>query len=95
MPEVKANVRSPFFLKYTQSGMTNTKIEIYVYSGTKTTDKGSILATLNKAPLPGDNYVIFEISDIVREYLTKTIATPLNNNKSYIKWIQVESTIST
>ncbi len=94
MPEVKANVRSPFYLKYTQASMAKTSIDIYVYSGTKNTDKGTKITTIEKVPLPGDEYVIFEISDIVREYLDKTIATPFNSNKSYIKWIQVESTIT-
>lgn len=94
MPEVKANVRSPFYLKYTQSSMVKTSIDIYVYSGTKNTDKGTKITTIEKEPLPGDDYVIFEISDIVREHLNKTIATPFSSNKSYIKWIQVESTIT-
>ena len=94
MPEVKANVRSPFYLKYTQSSMVKTSIDIYVYSGTKNTDKGTKITTIEKEPLLGDDYVIFEISDIVREHLDKTIATPFSSNKSYIKWIQVESTIT-
>jgi hypothetical protein len=95
MPETKINTRSPYYLKYTQSGMVQTQIDIYVYSGTKTVDKGTAVATLTKKPLPGDDYVIFEISELIRDELTPNINTPLNENITYVKWVQIESTITT
>jgi hypothetical protein len=95
MPEVKINSRSPYYVKYSQSGMVKTSIDIYVYSGVKNTDKGTAVATLEKKPLPGDDYVIFEISGIIREYLNATSDTPFNNNLGYVKWVQIESTITT
>jgi len=95
MPETKINTRSPFFVKFSQSGMTKVEVEVYVYSGTKNTDKGTAVLTIKEQPLPGNDYVILELSDIIRSYLEKNIDTPLNSNKNYIKWVQLESTITT
>ena len=37
----KVNVRSPFFVKFSQSNMVQVVVDIYVYSGTQNTDKGT------------------------------------------------------
>ena len=95
MSETKINTRSPFFVKFSQSGMTKVEVDVYIYSGTKNTSKGTAVTTIKEQPLPGNNYVIIEISEIIRSYLDKNVDTPLNNNKDYIKWVQLESTITT
>lgn len=95
MPETKINTRSPFFVKFSQSGMTKLTLDVYVYSGTKNTDKGTKITRIVQKPLPGDDFVILELSSIIRDKMNINADTPLNNNKDYIKWVQLESTITT
>ena len=67
----KINLRSPFFIKATPSSGTISKavLSLFVYKGTFTTDKGSALYTVEKTPLTGNNFVVFEISELARDYL--------------------------
>tara|TARA_Y100000114_G_scaffold150074_1_gene165119 strand:+ start:1147 stop:2379 length:1233 start_codon:yes stop_codon:yes gene_type:complete len=67
----KINLRSPFFIKATPSSGTISKavLSLFVYKGTFTTDKGSALYTIEKTPLTGNNFVVFEISELARDYL--------------------------
>ena len=44
----KINVRSPFYKRYSASGLTAVELEIFIYSGTKTTDKGTSKYKLKK-----------------------------------------------
>ena len=91
----KINVRSPFYKRYSASGLTAVELEIFIYSGTKTTDKGTRITRIVQKPLPGDEFVILELSSIIRDKLEVNATTPLNSNKDYIKWVQLESTITT
>lgn len=91
---VKVNARSPIYKKYQQSGMSKVVLDIYVYSGTITVDKGDAVLSITKKPKGTDDYVIFEISEILREFLEPNISTPLNSNINYVKWVQLEATIT-
>jgi len=86
----KINVRSPFFKKYSGTNLRFVKLTIYVYSGTKTTDKGTAKYKLTKYPVGNNNYVIFDLAEIIRDYIQANIKTPFNSNISYVKWVQVE-----
>lgn len=86
----KINVRSPFYKKYSATNLRYVNLTIYVYSGTKTTDKGTAKYKLKKYPTESNNYVIFQLSDIIRDYLTPESTTPLNSNVNYVKWVQIE-----
>ena len=97
----KVNVRSPFFVKFSQSNMVRVEVKIYVYSGTQNTDKGTEIIEIKQKPLPGDEFVILELSEIIRPHLNVENGTyqefldqPLNNNRTYFKWVQLESTIT-
>ena len=93
MPEVKLNSKNPFHLKFTDPEIDAVQISIYIYSGVKDTDKGQPKFQLYKNKIPGTNDVIFEIGDLVKDYLNPTIQTPLNSNIDYVKWVQIESKI--
>jgi hypothetical protein len=93
MPETKINVRSPFVKKYQHADLISVLIELYIYSGTKTSDKGTAKYKLRKFPINNNDYVIIDYSEIIRDYVTPTSTTPLNSNKDYIKWIQIEEVI--
>lgn len=68
----KINVRSPFFIK-TQpdlGSLSKATMSLYVYEGIKVTDKpSSAQYTIEKTPLSGNNFSVFEISELVRDYL--------------------------
>jgi len=89
----KINVRSPFVKKYQHTNLVSVAIELYVYSGTKTTDKGSSKYVLKKFPVNNNDYVLIDYSELIRDYIIPTSTTPLNDNKDYIKWVQIEEII--
>lgn len=93
MPETKINVRSPFIKKYQDPDLLSVGIEIYIYSGTKTSDKGTPKYKIKKFPVGNNDYVLVDYSELIRDYTTPTSTTPLNSNKDYIKWVQIEEVI--
>ena len=71
MADRKINVRSPFYYKAEPTGtLVSTELELYVYTGELYTDTpASVQYTITKKPLSNNNYVVFEISELVRDYL--------------------------
>lgn len=67
------NARSPYFLKYTNATniLTNVKVELKIWSGLKTDVPTEIDYTITKQPLVAEvgNYVVFEISELIRDFL--------------------------
>jgi hypothetical protein len=89
----KINVRSPFPLKYQASNLVYVELDIYVYSGTKTVDKGTVKYSLKKYPISGNDYVIFELAEIIRDYLKPNNNLLSNNVGEYVKWVQIEDSV--
>lgn len=90
----KINVRSPFPLKYQASNLVYVELDIYIYAGQKTTDKGDVKYSLKKYPISGNDYVIFELAEIIRDYLKPNNNLLSNDVSDYIKWVQIEDAIS-
>ena len=67
----KINVRSPYFVKATaETGtLSSAVMSLYIYDGILTTNKGTVKYTIEKTALSGTDYVVFEISELVRDYL--------------------------
>lgn len=67
----KINVRSPYFIKATADTgtLSSAVMSLYIYDGILTTDKGTAKYTIEKTALSGTDYVVFEISELVRDYL--------------------------
>ena len=65
----KINVRSPFYIKAEDSSLASATMQLYIYTGVFTTDKGSAKYTITKNEIDSNNYVVFEISELVRDYL--------------------------
>jgi len=66
----KINIKSPYFVNVSVANLTSAKLELYVYTGTQTTSRGSIDYTLNSTAY--NDEVTFEISELVRDYLDVT-----------------------
>ena len=66
----KINVRSPFYIKANNSSLASATMQLYIYTGVFTTDKpASAQYTITKNEIDSNNYVVFEISELVRDYL--------------------------
>ncbi len=69
----KINVRSPFYIKAEPASgtLTSAQMELYIYTGAKLTTPTSseLRYTITKTPIDSNNYVVFEISELVRDYL--------------------------
>ena len=64
------NLRSPYHITVTDANLTSCLIELYVYTGTQTADRGVAKYTLET--IAYNNTVTFEISELVRDYLDIT-----------------------
>jgi hypothetical protein len=65
------NTRSPFYIKVYHASLFEAKLQLYIYEGVKDTspDAADLKYTIQKAELEGNNYVVFEISQLVRDYI--------------------------
>ena len=92
----KINVRSPFYIKVTPTAntITSVNLELYIYTGVKLTPPTSseLKYTITKTPIGGNNYVVFEISELVRDY----IEIEFNGEyDSQTVWVRPDFTITT
>ena len=68
----KINVRSPYYIKTSPSSgtLSSATMELFIYTGVLGTNKPATAQyTITKTPLSGNNYVVYEISELVRDYL--------------------------
>jgi hypothetical protein len=65
------NTKSPFYIKVYHADLFEAKLQLYIYEGTgdSTPDPEDLKYTIVKAELEGNNYVVFEISELVRDYI--------------------------
>jgi len=92
----RINVRSPFYIKVEPSAntITTVRMELYVYTGAKLTTPTSseLRYTVDKTPLGSNNYVVFEISELVRDYLDIEFD---GDYTSHAVWVRPDFTITT
>lgn len=65
------NTRSPFYIKVSDTNLQSAELKLYIYEGVKdvTPDAADLKYTIEKAELEETNYVVFEISELVRDYI--------------------------
>jgi hypothetical protein len=65
------NTRSPFYIKVSDSSLATATLQIYIYEGTLQSSPPSsdLKYTVKKSELETNNYVVFEISELVRDYI--------------------------
>jgi hypothetical protein len=64
----KINIRSPYHINTTAINLTSAKIDLYIYTGIQTTNRGTIIYSLESTAY--NNQVTFEISEFVKDYLS-------------------------
>jgi hypothetical protein len=66
----KINIRSPFYVKVSNASLASATLELYIYTGILTTNKpASAQYTITKNEISTNNYVVYEIAELVRDYL--------------------------
>lgn len=65
------NTRSPFYIKVSDSTLATATLQLYIYEGAKDTtpDGADLKYTVTKSEIEGGNYVVFEISELIRDYI--------------------------
>ena len=65
------NTRSPFYIKVSDSNLDTAKLELYIYEGVYDTspDAADLKYTIEKSELEGNNIIVFEIGELVRDYI--------------------------
>ena len=65
------NTRSPFYIKVSDSTLATATLQLYIYEGVKDTtpDGADLKYTVTKSEIEGGNYVVFEISELIRDYV--------------------------
>lgn len=65
------NTRSPFYIKVSDSTLATATLQLYIYEGAKDTtpDAADLKYTITKSELEANNYVVFEVSELIRDYI--------------------------
>jgi len=65
------NTRSPFYIKVSNSTLATATLQLYIYEGAKDTtpDAADLKYTITKSELENNNQVVFEISELIRDYI--------------------------
>ena len=85
------NTRSPYYIKIAPTNPSNTleyaKMELYIYTGQLQNPPTSaeLRYTLTKTPIGTNNFVVFEISELIRDYLELEFNDDYN---SYAVWVR-------
>ena len=87
---IKVNTRSPYFLKYEDINLTSVDIDIYIYDGELVVDKGSVDYELTNDVISGNDFVIFEVSELVRDFFEHSFS---GNYGSNTLWMTVDATL--
>ena len=87
----KINVRSPFYIKASNASLASATLQLYVYTGVLTTNKpASPQYTITKNEIDSNNYVVFEISELVRDYIDIEFD---GTHTSYTVWVEADITM--
>ena len=66
----KINSRSPYYINISATNLTQVDMQLYVYTGTQTTDRDNIF---NLQSFAVNENVTFEIGEIVRDYIYRLL----------------------
>ena len=79
----KINIRSPFYYKLSNANLASADLTISIGTGVV----GSVVERyeLTKTEAGTNNYVVFEISELVRDYITTEFSGSYNNEPVWVK----------
>lgn len=87
------NTRSPFYIKVYHADLFEAELKLYIYEGVKKTslDSADLKYTITKSELEANNYVVFEISELVRDYIETKYDGEYD---SYCVWVIIDVSVS-
>ena len=86
----KINVRSPYYIKVSDNQLAEATMELYIYTGEQSIKPDDVTYTITKKTIGNSNDIVFEISELVRDYLD------IEFNGTYTSYtVWVESDITT
>ena len=89
----KINVRSPFYVNLTATRLTSVDMELWVYTGTQTTDRTSsngsffqLTSTAVYTYASNTSNVTFEVSEIAKDFIQQNFTGDYYNNNVWIDY---------
>jgi hypothetical protein len=90
----KVNTRSPIYIRVQNATIADAQLDLFIYTGTFSTDKPATATySLTKSAISSNNYVIFEVSDLINDYINYTLSSASNINTSQTT-VWAEATIT-
>jgi len=87
----KINARSPYYIKVSNASLNYATLNLYIYTGIFTTNKPvTAQYSITKTELGTNNYVVFEISELVRDYIEIEFD---GNYNSQCVWVEADVTL--
>ena len=84
---IKINARSPFYIKAQDTDLASAVLKLYIATGDFTQiGTGDLKYTINKTEISGNNYVVFEISELIRDYLDIEFNGNYNDQAVWIRY---------
>jgi len=80
----KINVRSPYYVKVAYAGLNYATIYLYVWTGDSSPSPAEPNYTLTKYRVGTNNYVVFEISEYIKDFLV----TQYGNYSTDVVWVK-------
>lgn len=90
----KINVRSPYYIKVSSTPLSSVTINLYIWEGTNTTPATAVY-TITKNEVENNDYVVFELSELVRDYLGTTFSDNYDSAQqgSSVVWVQWSTSV--
>ena len=83
------NTRSPFYVKISSSPLSSVEFKLYIWTGLVGARPATPKYTLTKSEINNSDYVVFEISELLRDYLYTDYYTEAQD----VVWVQWSSSI--
>lgn len=84
----KINLRSPYYIKSTPTtNLVDAEMALYIYDGANIPPTSSLgTYTIKKTPIGSNDYVVFEISELVRDFIDNSFDGTYVTNSIWVWW---------
>jgi hypothetical protein len=91
MPTTRIKVRSPYYKKYSHADLNYVELDIRIYTGSFTSGlAGTPKYSLKKYEIATNNYVVFEVSELIRDYIQTEFDGTYDNEPV---WVYLAATL--
>lgn len=91
MPTTRIKVRSPYYKKYSHANLNYVELDIHIYTGSFTSGlAGTPKYSLKKYEIATNNYVVFEVSELIRDYIDTEFDGTYDNEPV---WVYLAATL--